>query len=388
MGNIRIARLAAVACCTALLYGQTFSVPAVAQEDKTVTIGGLTFLTGKYGSYGQDVAAGMKLAVDHVNEDGGLLGGAKLVLDLQDTSSDAAQAVSMLRRFAGTDKIVGVVGPTGTPDLLAALPLTDRLQIPIISIGSQKALKHEQFTDWVVRVNLVETPQLIKGILDDVIQIKGNKTMALLTDRSNDFAQAESASLREAISLGSKVKIVSDESYATGDKDFAVLIDKIMRNSPEAIWLSGATQEVYLIMLQARSRGFKGYFVGGAGLNDPKIAELAGDAATGFVTFLPMNIKSKKPIVQRFATDFPKKFPDRKIATYTGYGYDSVLMMADAIKRAGSTDRAKVMKALGSTTKFVAVTGTFSYAGKGDNTSAVPYLFSMGKDGNFTPLTK
>jgi branched-chain amino acid transport system substrate-binding protein len=386
MTTIRSTQRVALAGFAAVFAGLALAAPAVAQATQPIALGGLTFLTGKFSSYGRDVADGMELAVTHINEDGGLPSGAKLVLQLEDTASDSAQAVSLLRRFAGDSSIVGVVGPTGTPDFLATLPITAQLQIPVVSLGSQKAMTLKQFTDWVVRVNLIETPALIKSVLNDVSRIKNIKKLAMLTDRANDFGQAEAASVRAAIKDGAAVEMVSDESYAAGDKDFAVLIDKVMQSVPDAIWISGVTNEASLIMQQARARGFKGVFVGGAGLNDPKIAHLAGDAATGFVTFLPMNLRSDSPVVQRFVRGYKAKHGDKAIATYTGYGYDAVLLLADAIRRSGSIDRTEVMKALGSTKDFQAVTGTYSFQGKGDNISATPFLFRMSASGSFEPL--
>src|SRR4029453_4936486 len=112
----------------------------------------------------QDIEKGMRLAVKHINESGGI-NGQRIELDLQDTVSDSAQAGGLLRRFAGTADVVGVVGPVGTTDFLAVLPLTAQLNIPVVSLGSQKEMAANEFSDWIVRVNLPVTPVLIKEVL-------------------------------------------------------------------------------------------------------------------------------------------------------------------------------------------------------------------------------
>lgn len=367
------------------LMATSVSVQAQTQSGP-IKFGGLAFLTGKFSSYGQDIEKGMRLAVKQINDGGGLRG-AKVELDVQDTVSDSAQAVSLLRRFAGTSDVVGVVGPVGTPDFLAVLPLTGQLNIPVISLGSQKEMANAEFSDWIVRVNLPVTPVLIKEVL---VQAKkgGRKidTIALLRDRSNDSAQAEAKALRQALESGAGPKLVADEAYAAGDKDFGALIDKMLREKPDAIWLAGVTNEVSLFLQQARARGFKGLVLGGAGMNDPKIGQLAKDAAAGVVTFLPVNFESNLPQVKKFVTGYREAYGQGPIPTYAVYGYDGVMMLANAVSSANSTDRKKVMQALGSTKNFVAVSGSYSYAGKGDNVAPVPFLVEMTADGNFKPL--
>src|SRR5690606_35213931 len=120
------------------------------------------------------------------------------------------------------------------------------------------------------------------------------------------------------------------------------------------------------IMKQARARGFQGQFLGASGMADPKLAELAGPAAVGLITIQPMQLKSEAPIVKRFVEGYKAKYGDKNIATYAAYGYDATRLLADAIRRAGSRSRDDVMKALGSTQDFQAVTGTYTFNGKGD----------------------
>lgn len=377
-----------VAATFAVLALTAASVSVQAQVPSgPVKFGGLAFTTGKFSSYGLDIEKGMRLAVKHLNDSGGLLG-QKVDLDLQDTVSDSAQAVSLLRRFAGTADVVGVVGPVGTPDFLAVLPLTAQLNIPVISLGSQKEMANSEFSDWIVRVNLPVTPVLIKEVLV-AAKKAGRKidTIALLRDRSNDSAQAEAKALRQALESGAGPKLVADEAYAAGDKDFGALIDKIMREKPDAIWLAGVTNEVSLFLQQARARGFKGPVLGGAGMNDPKIGQLAKESAAGVVTFLPVNFESSQPQIKKFVVGYREAYGQGPIPTYAAYGYDGVMLLANAVKAANSTDRKKVMQALGSTKDFVGVSGSYSYAGKGDNVAPVPVMVEMTADGNFKPLS-
>ena len=228
----RLMLLGTFAVFTAAFGGAAFA------QTGDIKIGGMAFLTGKYSSYGVDVEKGAKLALDKVNADGGVLG-RKLVMDLHDTASDSAQAVSLLRRFASSRDVVALIGPVGTPDLLAIMPVAKQLNLPVLTIGSLKPLAKDEFSDGVFRVSLMNTPVGVREIIKTVAQSRNIKRMALFMDRTNDAQQADARTAREAIKLGAGVELVTDESYASGDKDFSVLIGKMMRDKADALWLSG-----------------------------------------------------------------------------------------------------------------------------------------------------
>jgi branched-chain amino acid transport system substrate-binding protein len=347
-----------------------------------IKVGGLTFLTGKYSSYGADVEKGVKLAVDKVNARGGVMG-KKLVVDLQDTASDSAQAASLLRRFGSSSDVAAVIGPTGTPDFLAILPVARQLNVPVLTIGSLKPMTKAEFPDGVFRVALMNTPEVVKDIIAKVAAAKNIKRIALFVDRTNDAQQADAQTAREAIKLGAGVELVTDESYAGGDKDFSVLIGKMMQSKADALWLSGTTNEAAVIISQARARGFKGVVMGGAGLTDPKIVQLVGAAAAPYVMFTPLDLEADRPVVREFVDAYHKAYGNSQIATFSAYAYDAVLLVDEAMRRAGSTDRKAVAAAIGSTRGYQGVTGEYSYDGKGDNVKPVPYIMELSPKGTF-----
>lgn len=363
--------------CLAAFAGLALAATAASAAD--IKIGGVTFITGKFGTYGQDAAKGMKLGVEEVNASGGVLG-RKLELDLQDTASESSQAALILRKFAATSDVVGVVGPTGTPDFLTVLPLTAQLKVPVVAMSTQR-MDHDKFSDWIVRVIQIETPEVLVGMLKYAKDKRNAKKMAVLFARTNDFAQAQSRTLAGIPKAQLPLDIVATESYAEGDKDFAAVLDKVLRAQPDLIWLAGSTAEVSLVLQQARARQYKGLFMGTSGVSDPKIYQLSQGASQGLITMVPFDVDSPAPLMKKFVAAYRKANGDGPIGFYTAYSYDSVRLLADAIKRAGSTDRDKVMKALGQTKNFEGVTGTYSYNGKGDNASSSPYLVEVSQGG-------
>lgn len=378
-GTVVVAIALVAAACGA-------SGPGGGGDSDKITIGGLSFLTGKFSSYGEDAKRGMELAQKEINASGGVRGGAQLDLRIEDTASDPAQAVTLLRRYAGDRDVVGVVGPVGTPDLLATLAVAGQLKTPVVSLGSQAPLTKDKFADGVVRVNLVETPELLGDVLAEMHEKLDISTIGLLSDRANDYAEAERVALEKAAK--GDVTIVGKQTYAQGDKSFASPIDRVLRSRPDALWIAGTTNEAGLIMQQARARGFDGRFLGGAGLNDPAIAKIAKGNATGYVTILPMDMSGGGDPVTTLRDSYRKEYGDGPVSAYTAYGYDAVQVLARAIDDADSLDRASVMRSLGAVTKYKGVTGTYSFDGKGDNTTPKGYLFEMTKAGTFERLGK
>lgn len=356
-------------------------------DSDVVKVAGLTFTTGKFATFGKDVERGMLLAEAQIKADGGVLDGKEFDLKIQDTASDAGQAVSLLRQVAADSDYAGVVGPTGTPDLLAIMPIADQVKLPVVSLGSQAALSRDEFSDWVTRVGLVETPDLLVNYLNTFSKSEGISSLAVLHDRANDFAEAETKSLLDGLPKTS-VDLVGNESYQAGDTDFASQIDAVLRKNPDAIWIAGVTTEAARIMEQARARGFEGSFMGGAGLNDPAIAKLAGKSATGYVTLSPMNLSSDRPAVQDFVRRYEKKYGTKSApTTYAAYGYDATLLLAAAIDATGSTDREAVMKSLTSMKDLELVTGSYTFDGPGDSATREPFISRMSSAGVLEPLS-
>ena len=350
-----------------------------------IRIGGLTFLTGRFASYGVAVQKGVEIASSKVNAEGGVRN-KKLVIDLQDTASDSAQAVSLLRRFAASDDVVAVLGPTGTPDLLAILPVAQGLGLPVLSVGSQKTMTKDDFPDDVFRVGLIGKPEVIAFFLKRVSGTHPVTRIGLFIDRANDSSQAESAALREALKSVPGSEIAEEATYVSGDKEFSVPISKMVRAKVDAMYLSGTTNEDVIIIPQARARGFKGVFLGSATLTDPKIVEVVGPVAAPYAIFTPFNASSDRPAVKEFVAAYAKAYGSGGVPTYAAYAYDAVMLIKDALLRAGSEDRKAVLHAVATTKDFHGVTGNYSYDGKGDNTTPQPYVLQLGPDGKFVPL--
>ena len=378
--------LIAVVCVTAALTACASGGGASSNSSSSsspVNIGGMGFLTGALSSYGVLVKQGMQLGVDYVNNHGGVLNGRKLQLDLQDTQSVPAQAISIARRFATDRNIVGVVGPQGTPDLLALEPIAQSLKLPLLAVGSVQAVDNNASD--VFRVSLVATPGVTKTFMQHVMQTDKVKSVGLIIQNNLAPMVAES-NLLSSVASSAGYMITDTENVAPPATDYSTQIDKIIATHPDAVYVSATTPVNGQIMNQARARGFKGLFIGGSGLQDPGTAKIAGSSGTGYETYLPYDLSSTDALVAAFSSSFKAAYPTGEIGTQTVNAFDGVLLLADAINRAKTVDRTAVINALSNAENVPTVEGPYTFKGNnGVNAApALQYVY-MGSDGKFTP---
>lgn len=354
-------------------------------DDGPVTIGAMVFETGRFADFGSGAKRGMEAAVAYVNENGGVLGGRDLEVEFLDTQSDQAQALTAVNRFAGDDSIVGVVGPSGTPDLLGVMPIAEDLGLPIVSYASAQVLPKEDFPPNLFRVSLVQTPEVLTAFLEEAKERNGLEKIAVIYDHSNPQPDEEGKSVT-SLAPELDLEVTASESFASTDTAFTTQVDRALAGSPDAIWISATAPANAQIMRQARDRGFEGRFLGGATLQVPEVAEIAADAAVGLHTFQAFDLASDDELVVDFVSRHESMFPGENIGSYTVYGFDSILVLADAIDRAGSADRAAITEALGTTSGMVTLQGPYSFDGSGDNTSVATFYSELKEDFSFEVL--
>ncbi len=369
-----------------LLVALAFQVtsPAGAQQSAPIKLGGLSFLTGRFSSNGVLGARGITLALDDINSSGGVLG-RQVSVDLQDTASDSGQAVSLLRRFAASDDVVVVIGPVGTPDLLALLPVAQQTTLPVMSIGSNKPLPKSAFPDDVFRVSLVESPEVLRDFVNRVaasskisrigplhrpLERLGARRGQLVARRAQGHG---GAGRRKRVLYGWRQGLLGadreDDAKRRG------------RHVPCRYDERGRHHHF------AGSRPWiQGPFLGGAPLTDPTILNIVGKTAAPYIIFTPFSDLSDSPAVKHFVAAYRKRYGDGQIPAYSAYAYDAVTLVCDAIKRANSVDRSKVIQAIGSTKSFHGVTSNYSYDGKGDNLTPQSHVIEYQPSGKFVPL--
>jgi branched-chain amino acid transport system substrate-binding protein len=150
--------------------------------------------------------------------------------------------------------------------------------------------------------------------------------------------------------------IVNDQSYSQGDTDFNAQLTAIKPTAPQAIFVPGYYTEVGLIARQAKKQGINVPLLGGDGWDSPKLFEIGGKDLDGAFLSNHSSMDDPSPVIQKFSTGYKKRFNVASDAL-AALGYDSAMVLFDAMKRAGTTDGPKLRDAIAQTKDFPGVTG-------------------------------
>jgi branched-chain amino acid transport system substrate-binding protein len=340
-----------------------------------IPVGEFASLTGATASFGQSSHKGTQMAIDEINVAGGVLG-KKLRLITEDDQSRPGEAATVVRKMLSRDRIVALLGEVASSRSLEAAPICQQAGIPMISPASTNP-KVTEVGDQIFRVCFIDPFQ--GTVLSKFALSKGWKRVAILTDVKQDYSVGLSQFFKNHIAANGG-EVVSEQSYSSGDKDFKAQLTAIKGTQPDAVLASGYYTEAGLIALQARELQIAAPLLGGDGWDSPSLVEVGGKAIEGSFFSNHFSVEDPSPLIQEFLKKYRAKFnsePDAMAAL----GYDSAMILADAIKRAGATDGAKLKEAISQTKDYAAVTGKITLnASRNADKSAVMLVV---KDGQF-----
>jgi branched-chain amino acid transport system substrate-binding protein len=236
---------------------------------------------------------------------------------------------------------------------LAAAPICQSNKVPMVSPSSTNP-RVTQVGDYIFRVCFIDPFQapVMAKFAANTLKIK---RVAILTDVRNDYSIGLQTFFRQSFkSLGGE--IVAEQSYSEGDSDFRAQLTQIKAANPEAIYLPGYYTEAATIARQARELGITVPLMGGDGWDSPKLFEIGGAALDGCYISNHYSVDDPSPAIQKFVSEYKARYKDSPDAL-AALGYDAARILADAIKRAGSTDGEKVRDALKTVKDFAGVTG-------------------------------
>lgn len=328
-----------------------------ADKDGVIKIGANLELSGGVASYGQSIKEGIELALEEINKDG--VNGKKLKLVPFDNKSDAPEAINGATKLISQDKVAAIIGAATSGNTKAQIEIAQSNSIPLLTPTGTSAdvtVQKGKLNDFVFRTCFIDPFQ---GTVAANFAAKdlNVKTAAVFIDSASDYSKGLAASFKELFTkMGGDVVI--EEAYLAKDTDFHAQLTNIKGKNPDFIFVPGYYEEVGLIVKQARELGMKVPMMGADGWDSPKLVELAGKDALNN-TFITNHYSSgdSDQKVQDFVKAFKAKYKDKSPDAFNALGYDSAYFIADAIKRAGSSDPKKIQKALAETDGLDLVTG-------------------------------
>ena len=330
-------------------------LPAITSCSKKVQtgipVGQFGSLTGAQATFGESSDKGVQLALEEINGSGGVLG-QQIRLITRDNQSKPGDTSTTVRELITRDKVVALIGEVASGRSLEAAPIAQRSGIPMISPSSTSE-KVTEAGDHIFRVCFIDPFQ--GKVCAKFARGLGVTKAAILTDVSKDYSLGLTKSFRTEFAKGGGV-ITGEQSYSGGDKDFSAQLTAIKAGNPQVIFLPAYYTEAPLIIRQARQLGITVPFIGGDGWDSPELVAVGGDSVEGCYFSNHFSNQSTDPKVTSFVTSYRKKYGSDPDAI-SALGYDALRILADAMKRAGTTDPAKVNAAITTTKDFPGVTG-------------------------------
>ena len=321
-------------------------------------IGVISIITGQGAAYGEAITNGIKLARDEVNAKGDVL----IDLKIEDSSGKQEQALAAAQKLINSEKVVAIIGPTLSNEMFAAGPEANASGVPIMGT-STTAKGIPQIGKFVFRNSMPES-QAIPASVGQAVKKFNIRKVALLYGNDDAFTKSGFDTMKE-VAEKLKLNIVTIQEFQKGQADYKAQLTKIASLAPDAVLCSALYNEGGVILAQARKMGLSVPFVGGNGFNSPKVIEIAKEAAEGLIVATPWFGEKNDPKVKAFSAKYEKAY-GKKPDQFAAQAYDAFYIMTDALKAAGTADRAKLRDALAATKNFQGVVGKFSFDAERD----------------------
>jgi branched-chain amino acid transport system substrate-binding protein len=341
-----------------------------------ILIGEYSSLTGTTATFGISTHRGILMAVDEANLTGGVLG-KKVKLITEDTQSKPEEAALAVQKLITRDNVVSIIGEIASSRSLAAAPICQERKVPMISPGSTNPEVTKK-GDYIFRVCYIDPFQgevLAKFAFNSL----GLRKVAILKDVKNDYSVGLAQFFYDTFTkLGGQ--IVGEQAYSEGDNDFKAQLTAMKAMEPEGIFVPGYYTESALIVKQARELNMTMAFFGGDGWDSDRLIEIGGEAMNGTYFTNHYSADDTSAMVQKFVAKYRSLYDNQTPDAMAALGYDAAIVLFDAIKRAGSTDRTKIRDMLATTTDFPGVAGkTTIDADRNARKSAVIIAIDNGK---------
>lgn len=331
-----------------------------ANAQETIKIGALYNITGGMSSLDGPSLKGAQLAVKQLNADGGLLG-KQIELIAPDGKTDQQETAKAAQRVLSEGVVAGI-GQSDTTFVMAGAPLFQEAGVPFVTSGAT----HPELPQWVGDYMFMtpfgddDQSYAIADYAYDDLEVR---QVAVWTDNSMDFTKALSKFFVERFEERGG-EVIGTDTFMMGDTDFSAQIARLaaMDPQPDAVFIAAIPSEAGISVKQIREQGITMPIISGDGFDTELVASVPGPELANDVYFSTHTYRADdRPEVLKFIEDYKAEYGTEPENAFAPLGYDAMMLVADAIRRADSTDPAKIRDALAETRGFKGVTGEISY---------------------------
>lgn len=320
-----------------------------------IVIGCLQDTTGVTSTLGKMIQGGAEWAVDEINAAGGVKG-KKIKLVTYDTKADVQEAINAFTRMCTTDKVSAIIGPPVANIGIAIAPISEQYKVPVLhfAIDDRATIKDngKPYKNMFLFQPSAKQQGAIMG--NFAVQERGLKKIGIIYNQSNAYSVSLLEPFKKAATKDG-AQIVAEVPYQANDKDFKTMLNKIVSAGADAIYAPDYTQELILIVQQARAIGFEGSLI--CGLDAcPPFPKLCGPESNGIVYI--NNITESEPKIQDIVKAYKEKTGNDATNKFF-LGYDVMKIIAKTVEEVGS-DPVAIRDATEKITGYQGLTGNIT----------------------------
>jgi len=368
---LRTMKMILAVAVVAFVFSALLALPGCGETEtgtkEPIKIGVVLSESGANEPLGKPEANAIDLFVKRINEAGGI-DGHEVEVIIKDDQSDANKAQQAVVELLQQEDVVAVIGSSGTGTTIAMKQETAKAEVPQVCMAAGANIM-EGGNTWIFRTppTATEAGKKVLGYIADTLKVK--KT-ALLYDTNPFGTDGKNVVEAEAPDFG--LEVVVSEGYQTDESEEGMdtHLTNIMTYDPEVVVVWGTNPGPAKIAKRMRDKGIDLPYVGSHGIANQAFIELAGEAANG-VVFPAGKMLIYEQVLEPGTEeyDFIKDFSDayfeeygEQINTFAGHGWDAILIITEALKRAGvGATPAELRDEIEATEGLVGTAGIFTY---------------------------
>ena len=329
---------------------------------KEIRLGAALCVSGHGANVGKREAIGAQAAVDVINEAGSIKG-VSLKLYVEDTASNPQEAVNVVRKLTGDQKVLAIIGPHYSSEAEATFPLGNQLKIVQICVASSKPGLSAANRPYPFRNTLTED-KIADAVVKEFKKRYNIKKVAIITDIKDAVSKSVGTQVLPEAYKANGIEIITGSdpvTFQTNDTQFTAQITKLKAMNPDGVGMGALGPDALNIITEARRQGMTQPFMSTAPIMEGNMAEIGGKAVEGTFSGTIWQVSVATPEGQKFIDAYKKRQKTMYTNQYTEIpdyypvnAYDGVFMIVEAIQKMGVTnkpedlakDREKIMKYL------------------------------------------
>jgi len=387
VGGLAVLAITLAACTGTTATGGPSGSPTASAAKPDVKVGVVISLTGVGNVYGPTQKNGVELAAQRINDAGGV-NGAKMVLVIDDDQSTTDGGVTAFRKQTSQDRVVAILGPTLSNTAVAAHPVAQSAQTPVIAIsntGDGIVGKCDYGPcDYIFRASLGESTAIPQTV--SVAKSKLNVKSVVLMYAQDDKFSSDGFAIFKKNLTSAGITIKKEIAFSKTDVDLSGPVTAALAESPDAIVDSSLAGPAIAVLKEVNKRSPGKLVIGGNGFNTPAIITSAGAAAEGAVSGAAWYLGNPDPVNKDFVAAYKAKYnldPDQ----FAAQAYSALYILLDALKRTPAVTSVlhdKLRDQIELTTGVKTPLGEFSFNASHDVSQKV-YVVQI-KNGVFTQI--